>query len=108
MSASGAMPVLYNAVEQGLLDAPVVSFYFGRAAAGKSGSGEGEVTFGGVNEDHFAGEIVYLPIYENGSWEVVWDAVTIGNTTVELTDWGAMVDTGASPIGLPIDIAEMP
>jgi saccharopepsin len=48
-------------VNQGLLDAPVFGFYLG-----SSEEDGGMATFGGIDESHYEGKIVYAPLRRKG------------------------------------------
>ena len=97
------VPPFYNMIDQGLLDEPVVSFYFSNCSAEDD---ESRVTFGGMDRNHYAGEIVKLPMRRKGQWDVVFDAITFGRETIHLNNTGAVLDTGTSLIGLPATLAE--
>lgn len=53
ISVGGARPPFQNAVDQGLVPAPVFSFWLNRNAPGAPG---GELVLGGVDERHFTGQ----------------------------------------------------
>ncbi|MCJ1393386.1 Vacuolar protease A [Xylographa bjoerkii] len=97
------VPPFYNMINQGLLDEPVVTFYFGNSSAEDD---ESQVTFGGVDRDHYAGELVKLPMRRNAEWDAVFDAITFGKETIQLNNTGAAFDTGASFIALPTTLTE--
>ncbi|CAD6890751.1 unnamed protein product [Tilletia controversa] len=102
ISVNGIVPPFYQMVNQGLLDEPVFSFYMGSSEA------EGGVaTFGGVDESHYSGKIVYAPVRRKGYWEVELNAVAFGDQEMELEKTGAAIDTGTSLIALPSDVAEI-
>lgn len=48
-------------VNQGLLDEPVFGFYLG-----SSEQDGGMATFGGIDESHYEGKIVYAPLRRKG------------------------------------------
>ena len=97
------VPPFYNMINQGLLDEPVVSFYFGNSSAKDDRS---QVTFGGIDRRYYTGEIVRIPVCRKGQWDVTFDAITFGNETIWLNSSGAALDTGTSLIGLPTKLAE--
>jgi len=102
-AVNNIVPPFYNMINQGLLDEPVVSFYFGNSNAEND---ESLVTFGGVDRNHYVDEIVKLPMRRKGQWDVVFNAITFGQETIQLNNTGAALDTGASLIGIPTIIAE--
>lgn len=103
ISVNRIVPPFYNMINQGLLDEPVFAFYLGDTNAGE----ESEATFGGINEDHFTGKLVEIPLRRKAYWEVDLDAITFGDATAELENTGVILDTGTSLIALPSTLAEL-
>ncbi|KAJ7455896.1 aspartic peptidase A1 [Mycena latifolia] len=95
-------PPLYNMVDKGLIDQPIVSFRLG-----SSEQDGGEVVFGEINPEAYTRTITYAPVRRKGYWEVELEKVTLGDDELELEDIGAAIDTGATLIALPTDIAEL-
>jgi saccharopepsin len=60
-----AVPPFYNMVQQGLME-PIFSFYFGNS---RREGDESEVVFGGVNHDHYSGDLITLPTRNKPTWE---------------------------------------
>lgn len=58
------------------------------------GDGEGELTFGGVNKDHFEGSIHWAPITRKAYWEVALEKVTMGGKVLKVASKKAAIDTG--------------
>jgi saccharopepsin len=84
-------------------------FWLGYREKGDKG---GEVAIGGYNEDRFTGNITWLPIRQEGFWEVDLDGFSIGDDShpllsVRLNDTGAMIDTGTSRIIVPPRVANV-
>ncbi|RMY38745.1 hypothetical protein D0864_16398 [Hortaea werneckii] len=90
-------------IDQGLLDEPVFAFYLGDTNNGD----ESEAIFGGVNKEHYAGEMTKIPLRRKAYWEVDLDAITFGDQTAEIDSTGAILDTGTSLIALPSTLAEL-
>lgn len=105
ISVNKIVPPFYNMIEQGLLDAPVVSFYLSNTNNGEGD--ESEAMFGGVNEDHYTGKMTKIPLRRKAYWEVDLDAITFGDATAELDNTGIILDTGTSLIALPSTLAEL-
>ncbi|KAG8768439.1 Vacuolar protease A [Ceratobasidium sp. 428] len=101
ISVNGAVPPVYNMIEQGLLKDPVFSFRVGEQPDG------GEAVFGGIDDSHYKGKIHYVPVRRKAYWEVELESVSLGDDVLELENTGAAIDTGTSLIALPTDIAEM-
>ena len=77
----GARPPFQNAVDQGLVPAPIFSFWLNRNAPSAPG---GELVLGGVDPDHFTGEHTWrapaLPGSVNDAVEYTSLAGTTRNT----------------------------
>ncbi|PGH04045.1 vacuolar protease A [Blastomyces parvus] len=97
-------PPFYEMVNQGLLDEPVFSFYLGDTNIEGDDS---EAMFGGINKDHYTGELVKIPLRRKAYWEVDLDAITFGKETAQLDNTGVILDTGTSLIALPSTLAEL-
>ncbi|KAH8919648.1 Asp-domain-containing protein [Atractiella rhizophila] len=108
ISVNHVVPPFYQMINQGLLDEPVFAFYMGDTNAGEGENGAGgEAIFGGVDKNHYSGDIEYVPVRRKGYWEVELEAVTFGGQEMELESTGAAIDTGTSLIGMPTDLAEI-
>ncbi|KAK9473987.1 aspartic peptidase domain-containing protein [Dipodascopsis tothii] len=105
ISVNGMVPPFFKAVDQGLLDSPVFSFYLGDTNVDENNGGV--ATFGGVDESYYTGELIKLPVRRQAYWEVVLDSISFGDQTAELENTGAIVDTGTSLIAVPSSIAEI-
>ena len=104
ISVNGIVPPFYNMLDQGLLDEPVFSFYLSDT---NDEGAESEAMFGGINKDHYHGEMIKIPLRRKAYWEVDLDAITFGKETAELDDTGVILDTGTSLIALPEVLAEL-
>ncbi|KAH8819655.1 putative vacuolar protease A [Xylogone sp. PMI_703] len=105
ISVNKIPPPFYNMVDQGLLDEPVFAFYLGNTENGEQD--ESEAIFGGVDKDHYTGEITTIPLRRKAYWEVDLDAITFGDSSAELESTGVILDTGTSLIALPSTMAEL-
>lgn len=103
ISVNRIVPPFYNMLNQGLLDEPVFAFYLASTEDGA----ESEAIFGGINEDHYTGKLVKIPLRRKAYWEVDLDAITFGDNTAEMDDTGVILDTGTSLIALPSTMAEL-
>lgn len=104
ISVNKIVPPFYNMLNQGLLDEPVFSFYLGNT---NSDGDDSEACFGGINKEHYTGELVKIPLRRKAYWEVQFDAVSIKGETAELPDTGVILDTGTSLNALPSTLAEL-
>lgn len=104
ISVNKIIPPFYNMLKQKLLDEPVFAFYLGDT--NKDGD-DSEATFGGIDENHYTGELVKIPLRRKAYWEVDFDAIAFGDSVAELDNTGVILDTGTSLIALPSTLAEL-
>ncbi|KAG9966991.1 Asp-domain-containing protein, partial [Aureobasidium melanogenum] len=104
ISVNKIPPPFYEMVAQDLLDEPVFAFYLSDT---NDKEAESEAIFGGVNKDHYTGELTKLPLRRKAYWEVDLDAITFGKESAEFDNMGAILDTGTSLIALPSTLAEL-
>ncbi|GMG04417.1 unnamed protein product [Aspergillus oryzae var. brunneus] len=104
ISVNKIPPPFYSMLDQGLLDEPVFAFYLGDT--NKEGD-DSVATFGGVDKDHYTGELVKIPLRRKAYWEVDLDAIALGDSVAELDNTGVILDTGTSLIALPTTLAEL-
>lgn len=103
ISVNHIVPPIYNIINQGLIDEPLFAFYLSSTDDG----GDSEVVFGGVDKDHYKGKLVTLPVKRKAYWEVDLEAIIFGDNIAELTDTGAILDTGTSLIVLPSTLSDL-
>jgi len=103
ISVNKIVPPFYNMLDQNLLDEQVFGFYLGDS--NKEGD-ESEATFGGIDKDHYSGDLIKIPLRRKAYWEVDLDAITFGKDSAELDNTGVILDTGTSLIALPSALAE--
>ena len=105
ISVNKVVPPFYNMLDQGLLDEPLFAFYLGNTANGDDD--QSEATFGGINKNHYTGNLTKIPLRRKAYWEVELDSITYGDATAELDSTGVILDTGTSLIALPSTLAEL-
>jgi saccharopepsin len=123
-SPAGVANPFGDMVAQGLLDRSIVSISLGRTILDRSYPGE--ITYGGINEDKYHGNLRYVPLLNatdpdhgsrdsceedppllNGTWRVEARAMSWGKSPTEhqsLTGFTARFDTAEPYIYLPQDI----
>eukprot|EP00756_Hemistasia_phaeocysticola_P024646 Hpha_TRINITY_DN15959_c2_g9::TRINITY_DN15959_c2_g9_i2::g.70625::m.70625/K01379/CTSD; cathepsin D len=97
ISVNGITPYFNSLVAAGAVEEPVFSFWL----SGTPGKNAGELTLGGVDANHFDGEMQYIPVSQEGYWQVSADSMSVGGKPIK-TGFEAVVDTGTSLIALPL------
>ncbi|KAM3414119.1 Vacuolar protease A [Cercospora zeina] len=103
ISVNGIPPPFYSMIDQGLLDEKVFAFYLSSTDKGD----DAEAIFGGINKDHYTGDLTKIPLRRKAYWEVDLDAIAFGDQLAEIDSTGAILDTGTSLIALPSTLAEL-
>lgn len=102
ISVLHAVPPFYNIVNNKLVDEAVFGFYL----APQGGSTGGQMTLGGVDNNHFEGELDWHKVRRKGYWEIDLPKIRLGDDVADV-DGGAAIDTGSSLIVLNTDMADM-
>ena len=92
ISVGGVETVFHNAMDQGQVEKAMFAFYLGDNA-------DGELTFGGYDEDKFEGDLTWVSLSDATYWRIDMDGVKIGSFCTGKTD--AIVDSGTSLITGP-------
>ncbi|KAJ5588806.1 hypothetical protein N7537_011484 [Penicillium hordei] len=104
ISVNKMVPPFYHMINQKLVDEPVFAFYLGDT----NKDGDNSVaTFGGIDESHYTGELIKIPLRRKAYWEVELNSIALGNNVAELENTGVILDTGTSLIALPSTMAEL-
>ncbi|CAO3614346.1 unnamed protein product [Mucor hiemalis] len=106
ISVKHTVPPFYHMVNKDLVDEKIFSFWLNDANKGESAEG-GELVFGGVDPDHYKGDITWAPIRRKGYWEIDLEDIKFGGESVDLDPVGAAIDTGSSLIVAPSTVAEL-
>ena len=98
ISIDNTPTVFENAIDQGILDEPVFSFYLGD-------NKPGELTFGGYDEEKFEGELEFVKLLSPTYWLVELDGASAGdyhsNPKPDGKPTTAIIDSGTSLIAGP-------
>jgi hypothetical protein len=104
----GCVPTPFGRLAStGVIDEAVFSFYLGGLTpdfpANMTGF-PGELTLGGIDEDHYTGDLAYVPVSKAGYWQITVDSVGIDGTDFSTADTReAIVDSGTSMLVGPPD-----
>ena len=81
--------IFYNMVSEGLVERPVFGFYFKRRKTFANTTGAyGEITLGGSDPTHFVGQLSYVPVVDEGYWQIKMDGLKIGGQISEFCSGG--------------------
>ncbi|XP_059806069.1 pepsin A-like [Hypanus sabinus] len=95
IASSGATTVFDNMMAEHLVEKPMFAFYLTR----QNGAEGSEVVFGGVDPNHYTGEIQWVPVTREGYWQIQVESVKINGQVVACSSGcQAIVDTGTSLI----------
>ncbi|XP_072743890.1 uncharacterized protein [Anoplolepis gracilipes] len=101
LSEDGVTTVFTNMVNQKLVEEPLFSFYLSRDPKADLG---GELILGGIDQNHYEGELSYVPVTEKGYWQIAMDSVQVGDDPTGCKGGcQAIADTGTSLIVGPED-----
>jgi len=87
--------VFQNMITQGLIDEPVFGFYLPSV----SGS-VGEMDIGGIDANHYTGELHYVDLVSETYWQTSLDGMTMNGKSITASNM-AILDTGTSLLAGP-------
>lgn len=99
ISQDNVVPPFYNMVSQGLISDNLFSFYLTRDGTSTDG---GELVLGGVDSDHYTGDITYVPVSSEGYWQFEMTSAVVNGVNV-CDNCQAIADTGTSLIAVSYD-----
>jgi cathepsin D len=95
ISVSNLTTVFHNMIDQKAVDDSVFAFYL----SGSSGS-DGEMTLGGIDSNHYTGELTYVPLTQESYWETKLDSLVVNGTRMTSAT-AVILDTGTSILAGP-------
>jgi predicted aspartyl protease len=95
ISVNNVATVFDNIIAQGLVTDTVFAFYLSKT----SGS-DGELVVGGIDTNHFTGDLTWVPLTQESYWETKLDKMTIGGKSVTSAP-SAVLDSGTSILAGP-------
>jgi len=100
ISVLGVPPVFDNMVSQKLVQDAVFAFYLTRNDTQATGS---EVVFGGIDKNHYKGDITWVPVSRKGYWQFNMTTISVAGTDNVGCAGGcqAIADTGTSLLAGP-------
>ncbi|KAI9271401.1 aspartic peptidase domain-containing protein [Sporodiniella umbellata] len=100
-------PPFYNMVQKNLLREKIFSFWVGDVNKPENYSKGGEIIFGGIDKNHYVGNVFWTPVIRQGYWEIGLDTVYFDGASMSSDARTAAVDTGASLIIGPTYIVDI-
>lgn len=92
LSVNDVTPPFQNLMQQNLVNEGKFAFYLS-----KSTDAKGELTLGGIDSNHYTGELTYEPLKSATYWLITLKAVTVsGKDYVDSSGINAIVDSGTS------------
>jgi len=102
IAADGVTPVFDQWMQQNTSMTPMFSVYLDST----SGDSQSEIVFGGIDPRYDAGDIQYVPVTQQGYWQINLAGVTVNGNEVSGCggSCAAIVDTGTSLLAGPSSI----
>uniref|UniRef100_A0A1I8N7D2 Peptidase A1 domain-containing protein n=1 Tax=Musca domestica TaxID=7370 RepID=A0A1I8N7D2_MUSDO len=97
IAQDNVVPPFYNMYSQGLVDADVFAFYLAREGTAENG---GELVLGGIDPNHYTGEITYVPVTSKGYWQFEIASGEVNGVNV-CNNCQGIADTGTSLLVVP-------
>ncbi|KAK2526473.1 hypothetical protein Q9233_008243 [Columba guinea] len=99
LAVDGVTPVFDNMMAQNLVELPIFSVYLSTNPESSLG---GELLFGGFDPSRFMGTLNWVPVTQQGYWQIQLDNIQLAGTVAFCTNGcQAIVDTGTSLITGP-------
>ncbi|KAI8967036.1 endopeptidase [Mycotypha africana] len=105
ISVKHTVPPFYHMVDRDLVDEQMFAFYLNDNS--KDDGASGELVFGGVDPDHYKGNITWAPVTRKGYWEIELEDIKFGGEYINLDRVGAAIDTGSSLLIAPTTVADL-
>ncbi|TKR70227.1 hypothetical protein L596_022277 [Steinernema carpocapsae] len=104
IAVDNVVPPVINAINQGILDAPVFTIWM--EDRGDSNNVQGGVfTYGGIDTQHCGKDLTYVPLSSASYWQFSISGVTVGSVSVK-RNWEIISDSGTSLINAPDEVVD--
>ena len=101
---TGVKPIFNEMVDQKVITEPVFSVYLKREGDQQTG---GEITFGGIDNTKYTGNITYAPVTREGYWQFTLDGLLLNDENGCEDGCQAIAHTGTSLIVGPTAAVDM-
>ncbi|XP_042319984.1 embryonic pepsinogen-like [Sceloporus undulatus] len=96
IAVADVTPVFDNMMNEGLVQENLFSVYLSRGTTGSM------ITFGGIDESYYTGSINWIPVTEQGYWQIALDSILVNGQVIACSGGcQAIVDTGTSLLAGP-------
>ena len=103
-AAAGVKPIFNEMIDQKVIMEQVFSIYLQKDGNDTSG---GEITFGGIDNTKFSGDLTYVPISREGYWQFSLDGFAFDDQEICEDGCEAAINTGSTLILGPTQAVEM-
>ena len=103
-AVAGVKPLFNELMHQKVITEPLFSFYLQKGGNETSG---GEITFGGIDNTKYTGNITYVPISREGFWQFPLQSFTFHDEEVCEDGCQAIANPGVALIAGPRDYVQM-
>ncbi|CAD5221778.1 unnamed protein product [Bursaphelenchus okinawaensis] len=98
-------PLLVQAIEEHLLDEPIVSLYFKDLSHNRQGQVGGGITFGGIDNQHCGIVLDSVPLISSDQWSFRLNEAKVNRRTV--TGGDTVIDSSSAYIHFPVNDVEL-
>jgi len=112
LAVDGAIPLLDQAINEGLLDQPIFTVYITENGVVDNAPG-GMFTYGGLDTKHCSSQVTYYPLTNASFFQIQIGSVTAGGLTSTCSNtqdakcpWTTIIDTSTGFIGAPQLVAD--
>ena len=104
IAAAGVKPIFNEMLDQKVITEPVFSIYLQKDGKEESG---GEITFGGIDNTKYTGELTYVPVSREGYWQFTLDGFAFDDEEICEDGCEAAINTGLALIIGPARLVEI-
>ncbi|KAF9146660.1 hypothetical protein BGX30_011852 [Mortierella sp. GBA39] len=92
-SVPGVKTFMDNAIAANAVALPVVSAYL--PSVRRNGGKDGHYLFGAIDDTKFQGNLTYVPVTQQGYWQITIEGVSVNGNSLNYTTQG-IIDTGST------------